>query len=706
MTNSEKVVSFSKLLFLVFISSFPFLTNLKGDFVFDDSEAVVKNKDVFSNSWKDCFFNDFWGTNIRSNVSHKSYRPLTVLSFRLNYFWNNNQLSASSFKVTNLLCHTLCCILVWLTYRELMNPHSSGLKYFDLSYYSALLFAVHPVHVEAVSGIVGRADILSGISFNVAFLLYSKCICSKKTSYLYLLLSIAFTIISMLFKENGVTVLGFCICYDFVKKMTTSKNKDINYILTDTMFLLRVSIVLISLLFILYGRWIIMDGSKPVFKEIDNPAAFQDNLFIKITTHSYIYFLNGLLLIWPQWLCYDWSMGCVPLIKSVSDYRIIFPILMYTFAVLLMFSISKKQNGNTTKRLLILGSTLTVISFLPAANVFYPVGFVIAERILYIPSIGYCLLISVGLHKLLVKTRKYNIVFILSILLIINYTLRSKEKSRDWLNEYQLFTSGLAVCPLNAKVNYNAAKVLDARSKTKTALSLYLEAIRLYPEYYQAMNNVGNLLKDQERYAEAEIYLKSAIKIKEDNPTAWMNLGIVLAKTGHYKESEGAYLTAIRYRNKYPHCYYNLGNLYLEMGKTEDALQSWLQTVNLNPKHFLAWTNLIALLDNTDQLDKAMELIPKALAEVPDAPSVNFAVANIFGKLDRFQESEKYFTRAINSFGKRNVQAIHYANLGVLYHRWKKYNKAEAMYKNALKLDPNFESASRNLKNLYKLTRH
>lgn len=71
-----------KLICLVLASSLPFMFTLHGDFVFDDSEAIIKNKDVVSESWMDAFNNDFWGTDIKSNLSHKSYRPLTIISFR------------------------------------------------------------------------------------------------------------------------------------------------------------------------------------------------------------------------------------------------------------------------------------------------------------------------------------------------------------------------------------------------------------------------------------------------------------------------------------------------------------------------------------------------------------------------------------------------------------------------------------------------
>lgn len=71
-----------KLLSILCASSLPFLFTLKGDFVFDDSEAIVKNEAVKSKSWLYPFYTDFWGTNISSNLSHKSYRPLTVWTFR------------------------------------------------------------------------------------------------------------------------------------------------------------------------------------------------------------------------------------------------------------------------------------------------------------------------------------------------------------------------------------------------------------------------------------------------------------------------------------------------------------------------------------------------------------------------------------------------------------------------------------------------
>ncbi|XP_026727390.1 transmembrane and TPR repeat-containing protein 4-like [Trichoplusia ni] len=720
-----------KLLCIISLSSLPYLFTLTGDFVFDDSEAVVKNKDVITDSWTEPFFNDFWGANIKSNLSHKSYRPLTILSFRINYWLNNKTLSAFQFKATNLICHVICCILVWKVYQSILYKNNgANITYgdktkqkllnnidenkrkwwMDQAYLSSLLFAVHPVHVEAVSGVVGRADLLAAITFFLAFLFYKKSMTSHTYKYIYLFFTVLLSGISMLCKENGITVLGFCLAYEVIFKFRIWKRDPkvtktfLNIKLHLSMdSVIRISIITVAIIGLLYGRWLVMAGTKPEFKPIDNPAAFADSLFTKVATYNYVYFLNLLLFIWPKWLCYDWSMGCIQLVQNLTDSRIILIAVMYLYGFLLLKSVISRKNMTSHSRTTILAVSLIVIPFLPASNIFYPVGFVIAERILYIPSAGYCLLIVIGFRKLLTGRKllvcKSGVLIFLLLLLV--YSARSWQRSMEWQNEYALFVSGLKVCPLNAKVHYNVAKAADANHQVTWALAEYKEAIRLYPEYYQAMNNLANILKNQKQFGEAEFFFRSAVKLKRDFPAAWMNLGILLANTNRFEESEQAYKTAISYRRKYPDCFYNLGNLYLEMNKTEEAIDSWFQAINENPKHILAWTNVMALMDNTGQIDRALKVIPKVLTELPEAPSINFAIANMYGKINRYEEAERHFIKAIKLFDTQ-VQALHYANLGVLYHRWKKNDLAEEMYKKALKIDPKFKTARKNLESLFR----
>lgn len=97
--------------------------------------------------------------------SHKSYRPLTILTFRLeNYFYGLNPLYM---KIVNLILHSLCCCLLYNTLFSIFRCES-------ISFNASLLFAVHPIHTEVVSGIVGRAELLSGIALLLSLNVFTK----------------------------------------------------------------------------------------------------------------------------------------------------------------------------------------------------------------------------------------------------------------------------------------------------------------------------------------------------------------------------------------------------------------------------------------------------------------------------------------------------------------------------------------------------
>lgn len=106
--------------------------------------------------------NDFWGTPIGSTNSHGSYRPLCVASFRLNH-WTGG-LDPKGYHAANVLLHCAVTYLVYAAYRALWPGCRPAV--------AAAAFAVHPVHAEAVAGVVGRADLLACLFYLLAFLCY------------------------------------------------------------------------------------------------------------------------------------------------------------------------------------------------------------------------------------------------------------------------------------------------------------------------------------------------------------------------------------------------------------------------------------------------------------------------------------------------------------------------------------------------------
>jgi len=184
----------------------------------------VKNPDLLPTTplWN-LFVNDFWGTPLRHSGSHKSYRPLCVLTFRLNYLLSG--LDPFSYHLTNVLLHAAVTAVYVLTVRKAVANCPP-----DVLLGSGLLFAVHPIHSEAVAGVVGRADVLACLFFLLALYLYidycnarhrpdpptvnGRGGSARRTRWFYFAGFVLCTAASMLSKEHGVTVVGVCLVYD------------------------------------------------------------------------------------------------------------------------------------------------------------------------------------------------------------------------------------------------------------------------------------------------------------------------------------------------------------------------------------------------------------------------------------------------------------------------------------------------------------
>ena len=297
--------------------------------------------------------------------------------------------NAKLYHLTNLVLHSICSVLSLVTFQLVFKEIRPR-----LSLVSALLFAIHPVHTEAVAGIVGRADLLCGIFYFLSIYNYARHI--KSGSCARFVLSMICCGVAMLCKEQGITVLGVLAVYDLVagnhfnlRRMQFMTGKAVRRFLWMT---------LVGLL-LLYGRLSVMGSTPPAFQKVDNPASFAEAIQTRIMSYNYVYSIHALLLLWPHWLCFDWSMGCIPLIHHWTDPRnasaVLFWILFLSAAFKALLSHSAIQ-----RRYLTVGLSLIAVPFLPATNLFFRVGFVVAERVLFVPVAGYCLIVVYGLEKL------------------------------------------------------------------------------------------------------------------------------------------------------------------------------------------------------------------------------------------------------------------------------------------------------------------
>eukprot|EP00659_Diplonema_papillatum_P009185 gene9185-14245_t len=277
-------------------------------FVFDDHLAVVNNDDTNPTSpWSAILLHDFWGKPLRQADSNKSFRPVSTASFRLNRMWAG--LAPSSFHCVNIALHTAVVLLVYriaFESAEGVQPAEQpvdALRYFA-AIISAALFAVHPVHVEAVTGVVGRAELLSCIFFCTAFILFSQ---REQPSALCCLGFVLASLAAAFAKETGITIVAVVIVDD---QLAGSRKLWVSLFVVAAYFLIRLSAI---------GS-LDLSGSR-LLRKTENPLLFAESWSTRFRSSVVIQGHYLRLLTAPSALCCEYPAFCIPLSAGWGDIR-------------------------------------------------------------------------------------------------------------------------------------------------------------------------------------------------------------------------------------------------------------------------------------------------------------------------------------------------------------------------------------------------
>ena len=304
---------------------------------------------------------------------------------------------------------------------------------------------------------MGRAELLSSLFYLSALLSYARssrrraspaangpasAIPDRRlTRWRPLAWSLVFAALAMFSKEQGVTVIAVCVAYEVtvaqrlavadVARLLRSTGKRLSQEMEWLApSLQRLCALAAAGLALVLCRMRVMGDRLPVFTRFDNPAAAADSPARQLT-FNYLTGVNAWLLLSPSDLCCDWTMDTVPLVRGFADPRNLCTLLTYGgfFALLwtalrrnnrlnvshalgaasltnnnnnnvkesALFSVAPRRRSTLRESsVIVLSLALTVFPFVPASNLFFPVGFVVAERVLYLPSMGSCLLVAYG----------------------------------------------------------------------------------------------------------------------------------------------------------------------------------------------------------------------------------------------------------------------------------------------------------------------
>ncbi|NWY23512.1 TMTC3 protein, partial [Pheucticus melanocephalus] len=688
-------------------------------FVFDDVSAILDNKDLHpSTPLRNLFQNDFWGTPMSEERSHKSYRPLTVLTFRLNYLFS--ELNAVSYHFLNLVFHVVVCIVFLKVCKLFLDNRSSVV--------ASLLFAVHPIHTEAVTGVVGRAELLSSIFFLAAFLSYTK---SKGPDNTIVWTPIAVTVflvaVATLCKEQGITVVGICCVYEvFIAQGYTLPalldtavqilrgKGSIPFSMLQT--LLKLIVLMFSTLLLVVVRVQVIQSQLPVFTRFDNPAAVSPSPARQLT-FNYLLPVNAWLLLNPSELCCDWTMGTIPLVESLLDVRNIATLTFFCFlGSLLVFSL--RYPGDSSKTVL-MALCLIVLPFIPASNLFFPVGFVVAERVLYVPSMGFCILVAHGWKKLSNKSVLRKISWVCLAAVLFTHALKTLHRNWDWESEYTLFMSALKVNKNNAKLWNNVGHALENEKNFERALQFFIQATQVQPDDIGAHMNVGRTYKNLNKTKEAEeSYMiakslmpqiipgkKYAARVAPNHLNVYINLAnLIRANESRLEEADQLYRQAISMRPDFKQAYISRGELLLKMNKPLKAKEAYLRALELDRTNADLWYNLAIVYIELKDPTEALKNFNRALELNPAHKLALFNSALLMQESGDARLRPEAKQRLLHYVKEEPQDSNGYFNLGMLAMDDKKDMEAEAWMKKAIRLQPNFRSALFNLALLYSQT--
>ncbi|KAG9272126.1 transmembrane and TPR repeat-containing protein 3 [Astyanax mexicanus] len=693
-----------------------FWNSLLCGFVFDDVSAILDNKDLRpSTPIQNLFLNDFWGTPMSEERSHKSYRPLTVLTFRLNYLLS--QLTPLSYHLLNVLLHAAVCVL-FLRFCRLLLDRKTSLV-------AALLFAVHPVHTEAVTGVVGRAELLSSIFLLAAFLAYTK---SKGPDHAIvwtpIILTVFLVAVATLCKEQGITVIGICCVYEvfvaqgftlpmlfeMVGQVVRGKS-GFPYAVLQT--LLKLVVLVISTLLLVIVRVQVIQSQLPVFTRFDNPAAVSSTPARQLT-FNYLLPVNGWLLLNPSELCCDWTMGTIPLVESVLDLRNLATLAFYVLLGTLAYH-SLRHSHNSAKTV-IMALSLIVLPFIPASNLFFPVGFVVAERVLYVPSMGFCVLVAHGFKSLTYRWGLKKMSWLLMGILLTAHAVKTFNRTWDWESEYTLFTSALKVNKNNAKLWNNVGHALENQHNYERALRYFLQATRVQPDDIGAHMNVGRTYKNLNRSKEAEeAYLvakslmpqiipgkKYATRVAPNHLNVYINLAnLIRANDSRLEEADQLYRQAISMRPDFKQAYISRGELLLKMNKPNEARDAYLRALELDHTNADLWYNLAIVNIEMKEPTEALRDFNRALDLNPRHKLALFNSALLMQESGEAKLRPEANRRFLTYVKEEPDDANGYFNLGMLAMDANENEAAESWMRQAVRLQPGFRSALFNLALLY-----
>lgn len=699
--NTKNIFIIIAIIALTFLS---YINTLNNSFVYDDNTYIVENRQIRSIA---NIPNAFVSSYPPDSKEQGLYRPMVTISYIFDYaIWG---LNPKGFHLTNLILHILTSIIVYLLAFEIIKTQWP-------SAVVGIVFALHPVHTEAVTWVVGRAEVMAGLFYFLAFLFYIKAGNSPSFKNRQFIFSNIFYFLALLSKEIAITlpILLFVYDYFFVQRQRS----------TEIIELLKrryLPFIILTFIYIII-RFAVLGSFGP-----------QKNLYFTPDISLYERFLTIIVVIgyYIRLLFLPFNLTVDYVFPKIASLNL--PVLIY--GGMLIFSLIIISFSYKMSKRLSFAILFFYITLLPVSNIM-PIGELIAERFLYIPLISFALLIGISTDYFFTRFPLRFLRIIISIPLIflaLFYSLLTISRNYDWKDAFTLWKSTIYTTPASSVAHNNLGIEYAKKEGYVDAIVEYKKAIELSPKYSHALTNLGDAYLKIGLIDEAIDLYKKSIEAEPDYSIAYNNLGFAYFEKRLYKEALSEYKKAIKLNSKDPLFYNNFGNLYASMKRYDDAIAEYKGAISIDPLDTNAYNNLGAVYAQQGKFNEAEAEVRKALAIDPESSLAKKTLEDILNRGRIVVETESPLAKkagksaqiaAYNELGNKYKQkglyddAISYYkkaleidtkdagshyNLGSAYVKKGLYNEAVLETESALKLDPKLADAHRNLGLIYYL---
>ncbi len=598
---------------LVLLAVAVFLNGLGGDFTYDDKSIVRDNGRIESPSRAgEIFTTHYFGGSMATGTN---YRPGLLLSFALQRWVHGGR--PFWFHAVNVALHAGVTLLLAAWLLRLRFPRGAVLA-------AAALFAVVPIHVEAVTSIVGRGETLAAFLVLLSAVLWLRTTEGERLERRAYAGTLAAFLLAVFVKESAVVLPGMVVLGELFRDgRGDGLWRKLRGALAVRGLAFAGLLVPVALLFlvrrVVLGGYLI-SGQASIF-DLENPL---------VPMKAPVRMANALLLLaryaaktfWPTHLSADHSAYALPLVSGAFDVRVGVALAGLAALVLAALALLRSRPLFGFGLLFFLGTSL------PGSNLLFPIGTIYAERLAYLPSAG----LLAAATALFVPTafavpRHGPLRWRESLLLaaLAAGSAATVARNRVWRNDSVLFADTVRHSPLSAKAHYNWAYQLSQEKRVDEAREQLLEAVRIFPRHYEAWGFLGKIAWDAGKLDDAIGYYRRSTEIFPAFENGRWGLAKTLQAAGRLGEAEAAFLTGVRLLpTSYPLAFHR-ALLFEDEGHLERADREWRRALILGLWSSEARLARARLLVRLGRRGDAAREAHRVLAERPsNAPAREF----------------------------------------------------------------------------------